>query len=83
MVRITGAGTGIGLAAALQFAARGAQVVTVRRSVPLQAFGTEAHSKIDFIVADSAHADDPSRTVATELVCDTDPNLTNVLIGED
>ena len=37
IVRITGAGTGIGLAATLQFAARGVQViVTVRRSEPLQ-----------------------------------------------
>lgn len=65
VVLITGGGAGIGRAAALQFAAQGAQViVTGRRAAPLVAL-TEEYGNIGFIVADAASADAASNTIAT------------------
>ena len=63
VVLITGAGAGIGRAAALQFAQQGARVVvTGRREGKLQALA-DAHPNIDFVVADVANPDDAQRTV--------------------
>jgi NAD(P)-dependent dehydrogenase (short-subunit alcohol dehydrogenase family) len=63
VVLITGAGAGIGRAAALQFAQQGARVVvTGRREGQLQAVA-DAHPNIDFVVADVANPDDAQPTV--------------------
>jgi NAD(P)-dependent dehydrogenase (short-subunit alcohol dehydrogenase family) len=65
VVLVTGGGAGIGHAAALRFAAQGAQVViTGRRAEPLMAIARE-HANIDYIVADAASADAASQTVRT------------------
>ena len=62
VILITGAGAGIGRAAALRFAAHGAQVVvTCRRAEPLRALA-ESHANISYIVADAA---DPASAPAT------------------
>jgi NAD(P)-dependent dehydrogenase (short-subunit alcohol dehydrogenase family) len=67
VVIVTGGGAGIGRAAALRFAAQGAQVIiTGRRAEPLKAIARE-HPDIDFIVADAASAEAASQTVATAI----------------
>src|SRR5712664_1956288 len=67
VVIVTGGGAGIGRAAALRFAAQGAQVIiTGRRAEPLKAIARE-HPDIDFIVADAACAEAASQTVATAI----------------
>jgi len=63
VVLITGAGAGIGRAAALQFAQQGARVmVTGRRAEPLKALAAE-HPAIDFVVADVAKPGDAEHTI--------------------
>jgi NAD(P)-dependent dehydrogenase (short-subunit alcohol dehydrogenase family) len=63
VVLVTGGGAGIGRAAALRFAARGARViVTGRRAEPLRAL-VAAHPGIAFTAADAAYPDDASHTV--------------------
>lgn len=63
VVLITGAGAGIGRAAALRFAAEGARViVTGRRAAPLEALAAE-HRDITYTIADAASPEDASRTV--------------------
>lgn len=65
VVLITGGGAGIGRAAALMFAERGARVVvTGRRIEPLKALAS-SHPAIDYIVADAASADDASDCIET------------------
>ena len=64
VVLITGAGAGIGRAAALQFTGAGATVVgTGRRAEPLKALG-DGLKNFDFVLADAANPDDASRTIA-------------------
>lgn len=67
VVVVTGGGAGIGRAAALLFAARGARVlVTGRRPEPLRALAA-ANRAISFTEADAANPDDASRTVRVAL----------------
>ncbi|WP_395402724.1 SDR family NAD(P)-dependent oxidoreductase [Pseudoduganella sp. UC29_106] len=64
VVLITGGGAGIGRAAALRFAALGAQVVvTGRREAALQALSAES-PRISYVLADASSADDAARTVS-------------------
>lgn len=64
VVIVTGGSSGIGRAAALQFAAKGAKVlVTGRRAEPLEAVAA-AHPNIMGLVADAASTGDAARTVA-------------------
>lgn len=63
VVLITGAGAGIGRAAARQFAALGARVVvTGRREQALRALADE-HPLIDWIIADAGKPEDAAMTV--------------------
>ncbi|WP_321473923.1 SDR family oxidoreductase [uncultured Paludibaculum sp.] len=65
VVIITGAGAGIGRAAALRFAESEATVVvTGRRSEPLRIL-VEGREKLDFVLADAANPDDAPRLVET------------------
>lgn len=65
VIVVTGGGAGIGRAAALRFAEAGARVViTGRRPQPLKAL-VESRGNLDFVLADAAHPEDASRTVAT------------------
>lgn len=65
VVLVTGAGAGIGRAAAVQFANCGARVVaTGRRSAPLATLA-EQHPNINFVVADAAITADATRTITT------------------
>ncbi|MGO4834123.1 SDR family NAD(P)-dependent oxidoreductase, partial [Rhizobiaceae sp. 2RAB30] len=67
VVIVTGGGSGIGQAAALSFAARGAKVViTGRRSGPLEQTTAEGSSIVSF-VADASVPEDASRTIAKAL----------------
>src|SRR3546814_4524325 len=60
---ITGGAGGIGAAAALQFAAAGAQVVaTGRRESQLREFAAQ-HALVDYLVADAGRPEDAARTV--------------------
>ncbi|MBO1114054.1 SDR family NAD(P)-dependent oxidoreductase [Bordetella petrii] len=63
VVLITGGAGGIGAAAALQFAAAGAQVVvTGRRENQLREFAAQ-HASVDYLVADAGKPEDAARTV--------------------
>lgn len=65
VVLITGAGAGIGQAAALRFAAAGARVVvTGRRDAPLRELAAR-DARIDYVVADAGEPEDAARTIAT------------------
>lgn len=65
VVLITGAGAGIGRAAALRFAEAGATVVvTGRREAPLRELAAR-HPGIDWVLADAALPEDAARTVDT------------------
>jgi NAD(P)-dependent dehydrogenase (short-subunit alcohol dehydrogenase family) len=67
VVIITGGSSGIGRAAALDFAGKGAYVlITGRRSGPLEAIA-RAHAKIESLVADTAKPEDAARTVGHAL----------------
>lgn len=67
VVIVTGGGAGIGRAAALKFAAKGAQVVvTGRRPEPLRELSAE-QPNIAFVIADASNASDASRTVANAI----------------
>jgi NAD(P)-dependent dehydrogenase (short-subunit alcohol dehydrogenase family) len=67
VIIVTGAGAGIGRAAAIRFAGQGARVVvTGRRAEPLQLVAGE-HPLIDFIVADAADPTDAARTIDTTI----------------
>jgi NAD(P)-dependent dehydrogenase (short-subunit alcohol dehydrogenase family) len=64
VVIVTGGSSGIGRAAALSFAGKGAKVViTGRRAVPLEETAAE-HSDIVGLVADVAEPDDAALTIA-------------------
>lgn len=64
VVLITGAGAGIGRAAAQRFARAGARVVvTGRREAPLRALAADQEG-IDYLVADAGLPEDAPRTVA-------------------
>ena len=64
VVIVTGGSSGIGRAAALSFAEKGAKVViTGRRAGPLEATAAD-HSNIVGLVADAAAPDDAVRTIA-------------------
>jgi NAD(P)-dependent dehydrogenase (short-subunit alcohol dehydrogenase family) len=64
VVLITGAGAGIGRAAAQRFARAGARVVvTGRREAPLRALAADQQG-IDYLVADAGVPDDAPRTIA-------------------
>lgn len=65
VVLITGAGAGIGRAAAQRFARAGARVVvTGRRETPLRELAADQEG-IDYLVADAGIPEDAPRTVAT------------------
>ncbi len=65
VVIITGAGAGIGRAAALRLAESEARVVvTGRRAEPLKAL-VEGRARLDFVVADAANPDDATRLIDT------------------
>ncbi|MGH6921348.1 MAG: SDR family NAD(P)-dependent oxidoreductase [Geminicoccaceae bacterium] len=64
VVIVTGGSSGIGRAAALSFAGKGAKVViTGRRAVSLEETAAD-HSNIVGLVADAAAPDDAVRTIA-------------------
>ncbi|MGO4427323.1 SDR family NAD(P)-dependent oxidoreductase, partial [Streptomyces sp. MCAF7] len=63
-VLITGGGTGIGRAAAQQFAASGAEVLIVGRTAESLAETAEEHSRIRTFVADVAEPNAPADIVA-------------------
>jgi NAD(P)-dependent dehydrogenase (short-subunit alcohol dehydrogenase family) len=69
VVLIIGASSGIGLAAALRFAARGAQLVLVARSrdalnTASEQCRTRGASRVDVVVADMNHSEDIAGAVA-------------------
>lgn len=65
VVIITGAGAGIGRAAALRLAESEARVVvTGRRAEPLKVL-VEGRTRLDFVVADAANPDDATRLIDT------------------
>jgi NAD(P)-dependent dehydrogenase (short-subunit alcohol dehydrogenase family) len=67
VVIVTGVSSGIGRAAALSFAGKGAKVViTARRAAPLEATAAD-HPNIVSLVADAAAPDDAVRTIAKAL----------------
>jgi NAD(P)-dependent dehydrogenase (short-subunit alcohol dehydrogenase family) len=65
VVLVTGAGAGIGRAAAIRFAElRARVVVTGRRGEPLRHL-TQSHDNVDYVIADAADPEDASRTIET------------------
>ena len=64
VVIVTGGSSGIGRAAALQFATFGAHVlITGRRAAPLDEAGKD-HPNIEAMVADTSQPEDASRTIS-------------------
>ena len=60
---VTGGSTGIGAAAALEFAEGGASVIITGRTEATLRASAKRHARIDYVVADVANSSDAARTV--------------------
>ena len=64
VVIITGGSSGIGRATAFSFASKGARVLITGRRAATLAEAAKDHPNIETLVADTANAEDGSRTIA-------------------